>query len=51
MAQGCGQVGTGAGTDLKTIAAKIINILSVIVGIVAVVMIILRRLRVHYLWW
>ena len=35
----CGNTGTGA-TDLSTIAAKIVNIFSIVVGIVAVLMII-----------
>ena len=36
----CGTNGTGSGADLHAIATKVINILSVIVGIIAVIMII-----------
>lgn len=36
----CGTAGSGSTVDLSTVAKKIINILSIIVGIIAVVMII-----------
>lgn len=43
--KGCGTEGQGGNLDLSNIAAKIVNIFSVIVGIVAVIMIIFGGFR------
>ncbi|HVW23010.1 MAG TPA: pilin [Candidatus Saccharimonadales bacterium] len=37
---GCGNAGKGGTTDLSNVASKVVNIFSVVVGIVAVIMII-----------
>lgn len=43
--QGCGTAGQGGTVDLSSIAQKIVNIFSVVVGIVAVIMIIYGGFR------
>ena len=42
---GCGTAGSGGTTDRHTIASKIVNIFSIIVGIIAVIMIIYGGFR------
>lgn len=43
--QGCGTAGNNGTTDLHSVASKIVNIFSIIVGVVAVIMIIYGGFR------